>query len=138
MNLRRQFTRFLLVGGLATACHYLILVVLVQTGLTQPLTASNTGFALSAVLNYLLNRRFTFASQRPHREAAPRFALVAATGLAINAGLFWLVHNLGGQNYLLAQVAATIGTICWNFALNRIWTFARPGAPAAVDKETSP
>ena len=66
--------RFLLVGGTATAMQYAVLVALVRWAGVGPTLASCIGFVLSAVLNYALNRRFTFRSQARHAQALPRFA----------------------------------------------------------------
>ena len=138
MTIHKQFIRFLLVGGIATALHYAILILLVQTGLARAVVASSIGFAASAVLNYSLNRHVTFRSSRPHAQAAPRFVLVACTGLGINAALLWLLHGPGSQHYLIAQVLATLGTIVWNFALNRLWTFAKLMEHPIPEQEPKP
>jgi putative flippase GtrA len=119
-----QFIRFTIIGGFATLIQYAVLIALVQGGGINAVTASSVGFVLSAVVNYALNRRITFRSDQPHAKASPRFATVAVGGLAVNAGLIWLFHVAAGLHYLLAQVLATIGTLLWNFALNRAWTFA--------------
>ncbi|MCL2523962.1 MAG: GtrA family protein [Betaproteobacteria bacterium] len=128
MTLARQLFRFLIVGGIATAVQYALLIALVNVGV-PPVPASSIGFVLSAALNYALNRRFTFASARSHREAAPRFAITALAGLAINGALMWLFTTLAGLHYLIAQVGATISTLAWNFAVNRWWTFSSRPSP---------
>lgn len=124
MTIAGQFIRFAIVGGFATSIQYAVLIALVQGAAINAVIASSVGFALSAGINYALNRRITFRSNRPHAKASPRFAAVAAAGLAVNAGLIWVFHVAAGLHYLLAQVLATIGTLLWNFALNRAWTFA--------------
>jgi putative flippase GtrA len=131
MSLQAQFVKFALVGGLATALQYAILVVLVEGAQWPPVFASSMGFAVSALGNYLLNRRFTFRSQRRHLEAAPRFAVVAVIGFWINAAVVWLAFDAAGLHYLVAQVVATLATLGWTFAANRNWTFghAAPSPP---------
>jgi putative flippase GtrA len=131
MSLTAQFVRFALVGGFATTLHYAILVVLVEGLRWPPVAATSVGFAVSALGNYLLNRRFTFRSQRRHVEAAPRFAVVAVVGFFINAGVVWLAFDAAGLHYLVAQVLATLATLGWTFVGNRHWTFdhATPGPP---------
>ena len=131
MSVKTQFVKFALVGGLATAVHYAILVALVESLRWPPVAATSVGFAVSALGNYLLNRRFTFRSRRRHVEAAPRFAVVAVVGFWINAGVVWLAFDAAGLHYLVAQVVATLATLGWNFAGNRHWTFghAAPSPP---------
>lgn len=119
-----QFLRFAIIGGLATAIQYSILIALVESAVAGTVIASSIGFAVSAVANYMLNRRFTFRSTKAHVEAFPKFTIVALLGLTLNAFLIWLCNIVVGFHYLLAQVLATVGTLLWNFTMNRIWTFS--------------
>lgn len=123
MNLHSQFGRFLFVGGFATAVHYVILIFLVNGWGADAVAGSTAGFIVSATFNYLLNRRFTFNSEREHSTAFPRFIAVALGGLAINATVVWLLGSVAGFHYLFAQVVATLMALSWNFVCNRIWTF---------------
>jgi putative flippase GtrA len=125
----QQFLRFALIGGVATAIQYAVLIILVQAQVSGAVGASAIGFTLSALANYTLNRRFTFHSTRAHVEALPRFTAVALLGLAINTGLIWLFHVPLALHYLVAQVLATCGTLLWNYSLNRVWTFSGPSLP---------
>ncbi|MGH8200236.1 MAG: GtrA family protein [Steroidobacteraceae bacterium] len=118
-----RFVRFAVVGGIATAIQYAILILLVRGFGMAPTLSSSIGFALSAVANYLLNYRFTFHSDRPHGPAAAKFGLLAATGLLINAAIMHLLVT-AGVHYLFAQVCATGVVLVWNFAGNSLWTFA--------------
>lgn len=115
-----------MVGGLCTAVQYLVLVAAVELGRADPLLASGAGFVLSAMLNYLLNRRFTWASQAEHRVAASRFVLVVSSGLLLNLLGMRLLHGYLGWHYVPAQVLTTLVTLGWNFAWHRYWTFATP------------
>lgn len=117
-----RFVRFTLVGGVATAIQYALLILLVHGFGMTPTPASSIGFALSAAVNYLLNYRFTFQSDRPHGPAASKFAVLAVAGLLINAAIMHLMVG-AGVYYLLAQVCATALVLFWNFVGNSFWTF---------------
>lgn len=117
-----RFVRFTAVGGVATAIQYALLVLLVRGFGMAPTPASSIGFVLSAGVNYLLNYRFTFHSDRPHGPAAARFGLLAGTGLLINAAIMHLMIGVGVQ-YLIAQACATAVVLFWNFIGNSLWTF---------------
>lgn len=124
-----QFVRFSLIGGVATALQYAILIALVETALADAVAASTIGFAISALVNYALNRSFTFRSSKSHAEALPKFGTVALLGLALNASLLWLFHVAAGLHYLPAQLLATGGTLSCTFTLNRSWTFSASSLP---------
>lgn len=117
-----RFVRFALVGGVATAIQYVSLVILVREAAVAPTTASSIGFVVSSGINYWLNYHFTFESDRPHGPAVVKFALLAGTGLLINAAIMHLLVS-AGWNYLLAQVCATGVVLFWNFLGNSVWTF---------------
>jgi putative flippase GtrA len=117
-----RLVRFGLVGALATAIQYLVLVILVSRAGMWPPAASTAGFVISAGVNYLLNYRFTFRSQEQHGPAAAKFLTLAAVGLVLNAGLMQLLVN-AGWHYLPAQVCVTAVVFLWNFAGNSLWTF---------------
>lgn len=117
-----RFVRFAAVGGIATAIQYALLVLLVRELGVAPTPASSIGFVLSAGVNYLLNYRFTFQSNRPHGPAAAKFGLLAGMGLLINAVIMHLMIG-AGVHYLIAQVCATGVVLFWNFVGNTIWTF---------------
>lgn len=117
-----RFVRFVAVGGVATAVQYALLILLVRDFGMAPTLASSIGFVLSAGVNYLLNYRFTFQSDRPHGPAAATFGLLAGTGLLVNAAIMRLMTG-AGVHYLIAQVCATAVVLFWNFIGNSLWTF---------------
>jgi putative flippase GtrA len=117
-----RFVRYLAVGGIATAIQYVLLILLVHALGMAPTPASTIGFALSAVVNYLLNYSFTFRSDRPHGPAVAKFATLAGSGLLINAIIMHLMVA-AGVRYLIAQICATGVVLFWNFIGNTIWTF---------------
>lgn len=126
-TMRRELLRFLLVGALCTALQYLLLVAGVELLAMDAVLASAAGFVASAVLNYLFNRRFTWASRAPHGVAVRRFATVVAIGLALNVLGMRLLHGYLHWHYVLAQVLTTVVTLSWNFTGHRRWTFAARG-----------
>lgn len=123
MTLKAQFVKFATVGALATLIQYAVLAASVELLRWSPVVGSSIGFVVSAVCNYLINRRFTFQSRRRHVEAGPRFALVAFVGLWINAAGVWIGVDVVEIHYILAQVAATLVALGWTFFANRYWTF---------------
>ena len=129
-----QFLRFLLVGLFSTGLQYAVLIILVHVGIENVVLASSIGFGLSAIANYTLNRKYTFQAAVAHTRAFPKFAMVAATGLVINACLMWIGHSIVGMHYLLAQFCSTLGTLFWNFILNRNWTF---GASSSLNNSST-
>ena len=96
MTLPRQLSTYALVGAVASLAHYAVLIALVEIGGAPPVPAALCGYVVGGIVSYLLNRRHTFASDRPHREAAWRFALVALLGFGLTYAFMRLfVERLG-------------------------------------------
>jgi putative flippase GtrA len=89
------------------------------------------GYVAGGLVSYALNRRLTFAGDRPHRESAWRFALVAAGGFAWTGLVMALFVGRLGTPYLPAQAATTLMVLFWGFLANRLWSFAGSPAKAA-------
>lgn len=119
----RSLSAFLAVGGVCTLGQYAAMALLIRAGVPA-VTASGIGFAGSAVLNYLLNRRATFRSDRPHRSAGPRFIAIALLGLLLNTLLLQLLTGAGVALFS-AQLLTTTGVLAWNYSIHGAWTFRR-------------
>ena len=119
-----QFGRFLVVGGIATALQYAVLIALTAGAGVQPLLASSIGFVASATANYTLNRRFTFHSDVDYVAGLERFLIIAGVGLTLNAAVMAAATAVAGANYIVAQLVATAVVLLWNFHANRLWTFS--------------
>lgn len=124
--LLRQIAAFGGVGLVAMACHYGVLIALVEGLHLAPVPATLAGYVAGGIVSYLLNRRHTFGSDAPHGEAGVRFALVACAGF----GLTWMLMHLLTQSlaapYLAAQVLTTALVMVWSYAAHRLWTFGKP------------
>ena len=117
--------KYTLVGGIATAAHYLSLMVLVEAFGVSPAPAAFWGAVVGAVVAYWGNRRITFDdSSASHGRAIPRFALVALAGALINGLVVWAGVQALALHYLLAQAVATAAVMLLTYHLNRRWTFA--------------
>ncbi len=108
---------------IATICHYLVLIGLVETGILTVVPASAIGAFVGAVVGYRLNYQYAFHSDAPHRETAPRYMIIAAMALATNTILMAILNGPLGLPYLVAQVITTILVFILTFTGNRVWTF---------------
>lgn len=113
-KLVRQIATFAVVGAIATAIHYGVLIVLVEFGHTKPVTATTIGYCVGIVASFTLNRRFTFQSTQPVALSFAKFAALYGIGMALNASIVAALTSLGVY-YLLAQLAATALVLVWNF-----------------------
>ena len=118
----RHFSRYTLVGVVATAAHYLVLVLCVEAARWPAWLASGLGAALGAQVAYAGNRWFTFAHRGQIGASWPRFMATALLGAMLGMAIVALGVRLG-MHYLIAQVLATLAGLVLTFAINRAWTF---------------
>jgi dolichyl-phosphate beta-glucosyltransferase len=111
-------------GAIGTLAHYMVLTLLVELLRVSPVIGTAVGAGVGAGINYFLNYHFTFTSQALHSRTLPRFLLVAALGMGMNAGGMWIATTQLGINYLLAQLGCTFLVLVAGFLLNKTWTFA--------------
>lgn len=123
MSTTRQLATYATVGVGATLAHYAVLIALVEGGAWRAVPATLCGYVVGGGVAYLLNRRHTFESERPHAEATWRFALVAFAGFCVTYALMSLFVDRWGAPYLPAQMVTTVLAMFVTFALNRRWTF---------------
>lgn len=119
----RQFGAFFGVGLVAAVVHYGLLIALVEGRGIDPVPATLAGYVAGGVVSYILNRRLTYRSDRPHGEATWRFALVAFVGFLLTGAFMHVFVTWAGAPYLPAQVVTTGIVLVWSFLANRIWTF---------------
>ncbi len=122
--LSRQFAAFSGVGVMAAVVHYGLLIALVEMAGWNPVAATLAGYVAGGIVSYGLNRRLTYASERPHGEAGWRFAVVAVVGFFLTWAFMYGFTRWLAAPYLPAQVATTGIVLFWSFIAHRLWTFA--------------
>lgn len=87
--LMRQIPSFLIIGSLGFCIDSAITIALVQGLGAAPQWARLPAFAFATVINFFLNRAFTFgASEGSWVAALGRYALVCLGGLVVNYAVY--------------------------------------------------
>ena len=118
-----QFMRYVVVGALATAIHYVILYTLLERLGLDGVLSTSLGLVISAAFNFVVNYHFTFHSNAKMLDALGRFVVVITLGLLLNAGIFWLLVTRLSWFYLLGQAVATSAVLLWNFLFSRSFIY---------------
>ncbi len=118
-------------AAVATLADYGVVTALIIWGaLTLPL-ATAAGCVAGAILNFWLNRVWTFGSRQAAVPQLERYALVSFVSLLLNAGavallsLHWQSHHA----WIWWPARAAV-FVLWNLPLQRDYVFAAPAAPA--------
>ncbi|MEM1110599.1 MAG: GtrA family protein [Pseudomonadota bacterium] len=120
---RSRFGRYLVVGFIGTALHFLTTVALVESALLAPVPASVAGFILTLIVSFILNSRWTFARSQQVWASFLRYVLVSVSGLFLNALLMHGAIEWAGWHYLWGLVLVVLIIPPYNFSLNLLWSF---------------
>lgn len=130
---RDRVFRFACVGTLGFLIDAGLVFAIVESGLTGALPARVISFAAAVIATFALNRAWTFG---PESRAAGQFARYLAAqslGVAINYLVFTGVvlaltpagRTADGAIAVLGVAAGSATAMAVNYALARLWVFAR-------------
>ncbi len=100
-HLIQQFMKFGIVGVIAFAIDYGLMVALTELAGVEYLLSASISFTVSVIFNYLASMRYVFT----HKEGLSRhrefviFVVLSVIGLGINDALMWLGTSLLGISY---------------------------------------
>ena len=121
--------RFVVNGLVATAAHYLALVLLVESvGLTIVWVANTMATAVGVAVSYLGNRSYVFRSEAPHASALPRFLASYGMIFALHGAGMAAWADWAGLNYSVGFLILTGLSAVATYLLNRSFVF-RVGEP---------
>jgi putative flippase GtrA len=115
---------FVVVGAGAGVLDYLVMVLLREALSVDAVVSALVGYAFGGTASYILNRLKTFRSDRPHREAAWRFAAVNVIGFGLTGLMMSIMVNMVHVNYLISRVFVMIAISSMNFFAYKFWTFS--------------
>ncbi|MFK3741569.1 GtrA family protein [Massilia sp. TN1-12] len=124
-----RFIRYGLVGAVGTLAQYVILVGAVAAHIATPVVASMAGAVVGALVNYILNAKYTFHNTG-HAQALPKFAITAIVGALMNGVIMKILIHTLGLHYLFAQVLATGIVLGITYGVNSRWTFRHAANPS--------
>lgn len=142
-KLVKQFSKFVIVGGINTAIDVIILRILVEvTGIVSGIgivVLNAMAFSVAVVNSYYMNKRWTFkeaAAGIVDKNAAIQFSqffIVSVIGISINSGVVYLVttftaplFGLSAENWVVAaKLVATGASLVWNFIGYKLFVFKK-------------
>lgn len=121
-----QVARFGVVGFVAFAIDYGVLMLLSQAVGMDPVLSAGISFVVSTVFNYFASMRFVFT----HRDDISRrrefvtFVVLSVIGLALNEAIMAIGTGALGDDALSVTVTKVIATaivMVWNFCSRKKW-----------------
>lgn len=118
-----QIMKFGVVGVIAFAIDYGLLVFLTEVFGIEYLISATISFTVSVVFNYAASMRYVFA----HREGLSRrrefaiFVVLSVIGLVINNVCLWLGVDVFGIDYRISKIVVTAIVMVWNFVTRKLF-----------------
>jgi len=124
-GVRREFARYLVVGGFAFACDASTLFSLTQFLRVNYLVSGVVGFTLGVGVNYLLCRKWVFQRRTLKNTPAEMtiFTLIGVVGLGMNEAILWTFQAKLGIYYLFAKGVSGVVVFMWNFGARKVALF---------------
>lgn len=124
-GVRREFARYVIVGGTATVCDAVTLFSVTEFLKVNYLISAPIGFMVGTVVNYALSRSWVF--QRRTLKSKPAeltiFTLTGVVGLGLNEGILWYFQSRLGVYYLFAKGVSGCVVLAWNFGARKLLLF---------------
>jgi len=127
----REINVFALVGVAATVCQVGVSIGAHALLGLPALAATVAGYGCAVGISYLGNSLLTFRRRALDGPQFVRFAVISASGLAVNLGVVWAATRGFGWSYPLAQVPVVLIVPASTFIMAKFWAFKAP-SPEAV------
>ena len=105
----KKIINFGLVGVVATAIEYVLLIILKEIFKMDVLIASGIAFTISLLFNYILSIKYVFIDKKEMSKTKEM------TGFFITALMMYTLVNMVNIYYLFAKVVSTGTVMIWNF-----------------------
>ncbi|OIP58850.1 MAG: hypothetical protein AUK19_03145 [Candidatus Moranbacteria bacterium CG2_30_45_14] len=137
-KLVKQFTKFVIVGGINTGIDFFILNSLIYiTGITSGIELfflNSLSFSIAVINSYFMNKRWTFQDRTKEEQESVKFSeffIISVIGLVINGlvltGITTYIPALFGLSAVLwaniAKLMATGFSLIWNFIGYKFFVF---------------
>jgi dolichol-phosphate mannosyltransferase len=119
----RQFVKFGIVGASGLVVNFVIAHVLQRATTFSDFSDFAIGFMAGGVSNYVLNRIWTFRSERHPLVEGLQFLTVSLISLGLGKIIFALAEHYDFHHFSTTWLVATLCGIFVNFFLNKYWTF---------------
>ena len=109
--------------GLGSIGVYFLVLILLRPWIANIVWLTGTCYVASAVINYALQRGFTFNAARPKAGSWLRYIGQHAICLSLNSGLMFVLVTTLGFNLLPSQLFVTVFIAGTSFMLSYLWVY---------------
>lgn len=122
-KLFKQIFKFGIVGGLAFAIDYSIMVLCKEIFKLDVLLAAGLGFTISVIFNYIASVKWVFDVNKNNSKAKQfiTFIIFSIIGLILTEIIMYMGTDKMHISYLIVKVAATLIVMVFNFITRKLF-----------------
>ena len=127
-TLIEQFSKYVIVGGLAFMVDYGMLYALTEFAHLHYLLSATISFIIGLMVNYMLSIYWVFSERSISRRSLEFiiFAVIGIVGLALNNIVMYLFTDVADINYLISKLISAFIVLIWNFGARKLILFNKP------------
>lgn len=119
----KLFSRFIISGIINTVLGYIVIINLIYFFNNSPIFNNICGYSIGLTSSYLLNKFYTFKSNKKSSREVIKFIIVFIISYAINLiCLTFLIENVA-LDELTAQVLSSLIYTFTSYFLNKYYVF---------------
>lgn len=125
MNIISYFIKFCMVGFLGFLTDMTVTFTLKNKVKVNKYVANSNGFMCGCVINYSLNKLWTFNDDNADIiNQFARYVTISVGGLLISNLLIYLLTTKMKANFFFAKISSVVIVSIWNFVMNYCFTFS--------------
>jgi putative flippase GtrA len=88
--------------------------------------ANAMGFIISAIVNFTVNRMWTFQNHNPDLALQfGKFMAIASVALMLNSLIIYILNGKIRINFYVSKIIAVLFVMFYNFIMNSLFTFVK-------------
>jgi putative flippase GtrA len=88
--------------------------------------ANALGFTISAIVNFTVNRIWTFQNHNPDLALQfGKFMAIASVALMLNSLIIYILNGKIRINFYVSKIIAVLFVMFYNFIMNSLFTFVK-------------
>ncbi len=119
-----QLLKFGIVGVIAFAIDYGIMVILTEIFKIPVLISAAISFTISVIFNYIASVKWVFDVDKEKNSKTTElvvFIVLSIVGLGINELIMWIMDKKFGIYYMISKIFATAVVMCYNFITRKLF-----------------
>lgn len=125
MNIISYFIKFCMVGFLGFLTDLTVTFTLKNKVKVNKYVANSIGFMCGCVINYSLNKLWTFNDDNADIiNQFAQYVTISVGGLLISNLLIYLLTTKMKANFFVAKISSVVIVSIWNFVMNYCFTFS--------------